>query len=189
MNSLSKPGVAARLTARVSLRAAIPAFLQCRSLQALAVLLACIFMPNQALALAEHAQVATKTVANFDATTWAPLLTKGPRPAAYVFTNTFCATCPQAFAVLSKAIQASGKPAELVAVVMDVPADKALAYTRHYLGATQLYAFDGYEPEIRQTVDPTWRNITPYIVMVGRHGAVQRVTGLPDATQLKAWLQ
>ena len=52
-----------------------------------------------------------------------------------------------------------------------------------------MYAFDGYEPEIRQTIDPSWRNITPYTVLVGRQGAVQRVTGLPDVAQLKAWLQ
>jgi hypothetical protein len=189
MYSLSKPGAPAGLASPVVGGAARLAVLHRRSVQALALSMAYFFMPNQALALEHHAQAAIKTVANFDATTWAPLLAKGPRPAAYVFTNTFCATCPQAFAVLSKTIQASGKPVALVAVVMDVPADKALAYTRHYTGATQLYAFDGYEPEIRQTVDPTWRNITPYIVMVERHGAVQRVTGLPDATQLKAWLQ
>lgn len=152
-------------------------------------LVALVLVSNTALALAKPAQVAIKKVANFDANTWAPLLDKGPRPAAYVFTNTFCPTCPDAFALLSKTIQASGKSVQLVAVVMDVPADKALAHTRHYTGITQLYAFDGYEPEIRQTVDPSWRNTTPYTVLVGRQGAVQRVTGLPDAAQLKAWLQ
>ena len=146
-------------------------------------------VPNGALAHVKPAQAAIKTVANFDANTWAPLLAKGPRPAAYVFTNTFCPSCPEAFAVLSKTIQTSGKPVALVGVVMDVTANKALAYSRHYTGVTQLYAFDGYEPEIRQTIDPSWRNITPYTVLVGRQGAVQRVTGLPDAAQLKAWLQ
>ncbi len=189
MNSLSKSGGVARWTAPVSLRAALPVAMRRRSLQALAASAVWFFMPNQALALAERAQAAIKTAASFDATTWAPLLAKGPRAAAYVFANTFCATCPDAFAVLHKTIQASGKPVELVAVVMDVPADKALAHTRHYTGATQIYAFDGYEPEIRQTVDPTWRNITPYIVLIDRKGAVQRVTGLPEAGQLKAWLQ
>jgi hypothetical protein len=154
-----------------------------------AALVALVLVPNTALALVKPAQGAIKTVAHFDATTWARLLAKGPRPAAYVFTNTFCATCPDAFVLLSKTIQASGKPVALVAVVMDVPADKALVHTRHYTGATQLYAFDGYEPEIRQTIDPSWRNITPYSVLVGRDGAVQRATGLPDAAQLKAWLR
>lgn len=176
MNSLSK---VRPLNVRVSVAALVSSL-------SLATL---VLVSNTALALEKPAQVAIKKVANFDANTWAPLLATGPRPAAYVFTNTFCPTCPEAFALLSKTIQASGKPVALVGVVMDVPTNKALAYSRHYTGATQLYAFDGYEPEIRQTIDPTWRNITPYIVLIGRDGAVQRVTGLPDAAQRKAWLR
>lgn len=148
--------------------------------------LACV--PNLVMAQAHTAHAAIKTVANFDVTTWARLMAKGPRPAAYVFTNTFCATCPEAFEVLSKSVQTSGKAAELVAVVMDVQGNQALTHAHHYRGATQVYAFDGFEPEIRQTVDPKWRNVTPYIVLVGRKGQVQRVIGPPDAAQLKAWL-
>ncbi|MEN9437578.1 MAG: hypothetical protein RIR09_2233 [Pseudomonadota bacterium] len=180
MNSISK---ARRHGAAFSMRLRVAALVSLVSLASLTL------VPNTALALVKPAQAAIKTVANFDANTWAPLLKKGPRPAAYVFTNTFCPSCPEAFALLNKTIQASGKPVALVGVVMDVPANKALAYSRHYTGVTQLYAFDGYEPEIRQTIDPSWRNITPYSVLVGRDGAVQRVTGLPDAEQLKAWLR
>lgn len=186
MHSLSKSGVAARLTAPVSFRAAV---MHRRNLQALALSAACFLMPNQAFAHAEQAQAAIKNVVDFDATTWAPLLAKGPRPAAYVFTNTFCSTCPEAFEVLHKRIQGITKPVTLAAVVMDVQGNQALAHAHHYTGVTQIYAFDGFEPEIRQTVDPKWRNVTPYIVLISRTGTVQRVIGPPSGAQLKAWLQ
>lgn len=145
-------------------------------------------MQKWALAQVHGAHATIKTVANFDTTTWARLLAKGPRPAAYVFTNTFCATCPEAFEALHHGVQASGKSAALVAVVMDVQGANALVHARHYQGATQIYAFDGFAPEIRQTIDPQWRNVTPYTVLVGRNGGVQRVIGPPDAAHIKAWL-
>ena len=153
-----------------------------------AALAAWFYMPNRALALVNHAQAAIKTVADFDASTWARLLRQGPRPAAYVFTTSYCPTCPDAFEQLHAAVLASHKKVELAAVLMDVQGEQALAHARHYQGATRLYAFDGFEPEIRQAVDPTWRNVTPYVVLIGRHGAVQRSIGPPGASQLKAWL-
>ncbi len=71
---------------------------------------------------------------------------------------------------------------------MDVSGARALAHAHHYAGATRIYAFEGFEPEIRQTVDPKWRNVTPYIVLIDRHSVVQRSIGPPNAAQLKAWL-
>lgn len=136
---------------------------------------------------ATHAM--TSTIIDFDTSSWAPLLAKGPRPAAYVFTNTFCPTCPAAFEALHKRVQAFGKPVELAAVVMDVSGNDALRHAHHYAGATHIYAFDGFEPEIRKTIDPKWRNITPYIVLIDRQGAVQRTIGPPDAAQLNTWLK
>ena len=144
-------------------------------------------MPNSAFAHVQRAQAAIKTVANFDATTWAPLLKTGPRPAAYVFTTSYCSTCPLAFDALHRRIHTTGKTVELAAVVMDVPGAQALAHVHHYSGVTRVYAFDGFEPEIRQTVDPQWRNITPYVVLIDRTGLVQRMIGPPTAAQLKAW--
>jgi hypothetical protein len=158
-----------------------------RALLAAAVA-AWFYMPNRALALVKPAQAAIKTVANFDAKTWAHLLRKGPRPAAYVFTTTYCPTCPEAFEQLHAAVLASHKKVELAAVLMDAQGEQALAHARHYQGATRLYAFDGFEPEIRQAVDPKWPNVTPYIVLIGRQGSVQRSIGPPEAAMLKAWL-
>ena len=154
----------------------------------LATLVALFYMPNRALALMNHAQVAIKSVVPFEVDTWAQLLGKGPRPAAYVFTTTYCPTCPAAFEQLHAAVLAARQPVELAAVVMDVQGERALAHAHHYKGATRIYAFDGFEPEIRQAVDPAWRNVTPYVVLIGRQGAVQRSIGPPTPAQLKAWL-
>ena len=159
-----------------------------RIVLAFALFLPGIFMPNGALALAQHAHAAITTVADFDATTWSQLLRNGPSPAAYVFTNSFCATCPETFDVLNKSVMASGKPVPMAAILMDVQGERALVHAHHYAGVTKIYAFDGFEPAIRQAVDPKWRNITPYVVLVGRIGKLQRVTGQPTAAQLKAWL-
>lgn len=143
---------------------------------------------KQALALTGSAQAAINSVADFDETTWADLLKTGPRPAAYVFTTTYCSTCPDAFEKLQAFIAASRQKVELVAVVMDVQGPRVLAHARHFAGATRLYAFEGFEPAIRQSVDPKWPNVTPYVVLLGRKGSVQRSIGPPDAAMLKTWL-
>jgi hypothetical protein len=158
------------------------------ALLAAALMLSGLYMPNGALALAQHAHGAITTVAEFDASTWTKLLRSGPRPAAYVFTNSFCATCPETFDVLHQAVSAAGQSVPMAAILMDVQGERALAHAHHYAGVTKIYAFDGFEPAIRQAVDPKWRNITPYVVLVGRSGKLQRVTGQPNAAQLKAWL-
>lgn len=144
---------------------------------------------NQPAAPVLSAQAAIKQVADFNEGTWAELLKTGSRPAAYVFTTTYCSTCPDAFEKLKVFIASAKTKVELVAVVMDVPAERALVHARHFAGATQLYAFDGFEPAIRQSVDPKWPNVTPYVVLIDRAGVVQRVIGPPNATQLKAWLR
>ena len=120
--------------------------------------------------------------------TWAIQRQKGPRPAAYLFTASYCGTCAEAFAVLEQAARGSTRRVELVAIFTDIGADQAPQYTRHFSGLTQLYAFDGFEPAIRQSVDPQWANITPYTVLVDRRGQIQRVLGSPDEAALKRWL-
>lgn len=158
-----------------------------------ALLLAASLVPgfswsNQPVANVHSSHSAIKNVADFDQTTWANLLKSGPRPAAYVFTTTYCPTCPEAFEQLQAVIAASRKKVELVAVVMDVQGQRALAHAHHYTGATRLYAFDGFEPAIRQSVDPKWPNVTPYIVLLDRKGSVQRSIGVPEAAVLGRWL-
>jgi hypothetical protein len=160
-----------------------------RTLLAAAVLVFSAFcMQNVAAATVDGAQAAIKTVADFDATTWRTLLRTGPRPAAYVFTNSFCATCPEVFELLQQTTAGAGQAVELAAILMDVRGERALAHARHFAGATRIYAFDGFEPAIRKAVDPKWHNITPYVVLVARNGRLQRVIGPPDAKQLQTWL-
>lgn len=131
---------------------------------------------------------ASVKVQAFDASSWAQLLRQGPRPMAYLFTTSYCSTCPQAFAALHQAVRQSGRPVELAAVMMDVEGEQALRHARHFQGLTQLYAFDGFEPAIRESVDPTWPNVTPYVVMIDRQGQLQRTLGMPTAAMLKNWL-
>lgn len=159
-----------------------------RRLLTAALVLTGLCVSNQALAHNHHAPLAIKSVANFDAHVWARLLREGPRPAAYVFTTTYCSTCPAVFELLHDTLRASKARAELAAVVMDAQGERALAHVHHYRGVTRVYAFNGFEPEIRHAVDPKWRNITPYVVLLDRQGREQRVIGPPDAARLKAWL-
>lgn len=144
--------------------------------------------PNHHSAPEKSSDVATKIVAEFDETTWAHLLAHGPRPAAYVFTTTYCATCPLVFETLDRVIRARGKPMALNAVVMDVPPERVLAHAHHYVGANHFYAFDGFAPAIRQSVDPAWPNVTPYVVLLDRKGVVvHRGIGSPSAQILARW--
>lgn len=69
-------------------------------------------------------RVTLNSVANFTETTWAHLLEKGPRPAAYIFTTTYCSSCPEAFDKLLAFVLASHRPVELAVVVMDVHGDR-----------------------------------------------------------------
>ena len=129
-----------------------------------------------------------RTALPFDEKTWAHALQHGPRPAAYLFTTSYCSTCPAAFAVLHKAVQQRKDKPELNAVMMDVTGPQALRHASHFKGMTQMYAFDGFEPAIRQAIDPAWPNVTPYVVLVDAKGQTQRVIGPPTTVMLKRWL-
>ena len=138
--------------------------------------------------LAKAAASAQRTVLPFDEKTWAHALQHGPRPAAYLFTTSYCSTCPAAFEVLHKAVQQRKDKPELNAVMMDVTGPQALRHAAHFKGMTQMYAFDGFEPAIRQAVDPAWPNVTPYVVLVDARGQTQRTIGPPTPAMLKRWL-
>lgn len=143
---------------------------------------------QQALAAEERKRVTLNSVVPFDANTWKRLLDKGPRPAAYIFTTTYCPNCPEAFDRLFAHIQSTRKMAELVVVLMDVQGARALEHAKHYVGATRLYTFDGFEPAIRQSIDPQWPNVTPYVVLLGKDGSMRRSIGAPEPDMLRQWL-
>jgi hypothetical protein len=124
----------------------------------------------------------------FHEKSWAQLVKDGPKPAAYLFTTTYCSTCPAAFEVLHQAVIEKGRNVPLMAVMMDASGAKALRHASHFKGMTKMYAFEGFEPEIRQSVDPAWPNVTPYVVMIDAKGNVQKVIGPPPPEMLKRWL-
>lgn len=175
-------------TSETTRRTGQGALLTRRGVLAAAAALPLVSWSNEPHVPVPPAPVAINTVADFGQSTWAELLKTSPRPAAYVFTTTYCPTCPDAFAKLQAFIAASRKQVALSVIVMDVQGARALAHARHYAGATRLYAFDGFEPAIRQSVDPKWPNVTPYIVLLGRNGSVQRSIGAPPVALLKRWL-
>ena len=149
-----------------------------------------LFLPWLGLEVmsAQAAPARGSRVRRFDAQTWAQLLRSGPRPAAYVFTTTYCPTCPAMFELLHEHTRKRRPPVVLAAIVMDAQGERALSHAHHYTGATHFYAFDGFEAEIRHAVDAKWRNITPYVVLLDAQGAEQRIIGPPSAAQLTAWL-
>ncbi len=124
----------------------------------------------------------------FHEKSWAQLLKDGPKPAAYLFTTTYCSTCPAAFEVLHQAVKEKGRAVPLMAVMMDASGAKALRHASHFKGMTKMYAFEGFEPEIRQSVDPAWPNVTPYVVLIDAKGNLQKVIGPPSPDMLKRWL-
>ena len=159
------------------------------------VALICWQLYSPLIAFAQHdhsigasAKSKAPVVRTFDESTWANLVNKGPRPMAYLFTTSYCSTCPEAFEVLNIAVKKSGKKIDLAAVMMDVSGAQAIRHASHFNGLTQLYSFDGFEPAIRQSVDPQWPNVTPYIVLIDRHGGLQKTIGPPSPSMIRRWL-
>ena len=131
---------------------------------------------------------AVTTVVDFDETTWAALLQSGPRPAAYLFTTSYCSTCPDAFAKVQAGATRQGRSVPLAVVMMDVGGTQALRHAAHFQGMAQMYAFDGFEAAIRHSVDPQWPNVTPYVVLIDKKGRMQKFIGPPTPKALRAWL-
>lgn len=177
------------MTSRFDRRAALLLAWACGASQALAQTVAPSAHTHHGTHPRTHqAAGTTRSVLPFDENTWAQLLSQGPRPAAYLFTTSYCSTCPAAFAVLNDAVKSRAARPPLNAVLMDVAGPQALRHASHFKGMTQMYAFDGFEPAIRQAVDPAWPNVTPYVVLIDARGQTQRVIGPPSAQMLRHWL-
>jgi hypothetical protein len=129
----------------------------------------------------------------WDESTWGQMQRTGPRPAAYLFTTTYCSTCVEAYETLRNRVEkmqsATGTGPWLSVVMMDVSGVKAQHHASHFQGLNALYAFEGYEPAVRASVDPQWPEVTPYIVLVDRQGKVQKILGQPSQPSLNRWLK
>lgn len=148
----------------------------------------CVWLGGLSLPLAAHEHViAQLQVTPFTPDTWARLMRTGPSPAAYVFTTTYCSVCPQVFDEIRHNARAVQPTPTLAVVMMDAQGDLASRHAHHFRGLNRLYAFDGFEPAIREAVDPGWPNITPYVVLVNRKGEVQRTLGAPSKELLRWW--
>lgn len=149
-----------------------------------ATLLATLLLPVAALA-ADHGWP------RFTPDVWQALTRAGGTPTAVVFTTTDCASCVQALHGLADALHAKGRPqGRLVVVMMDGPALGAeQAASHHYQLTDERYAYDGPDQPLRYRIDPTWRGETPYVVLVGSDGRLQRSVGPPRPQAVQALLQ
>lgn len=126
----------------------------------------------------------------FDGSRWSQLRETLKRPTLVVFTATYCPTCPAAFQQVQRTVQQHRLPVDVLGVVIDrAPGedDRTLLSTP-YLRATQrLFAFDGTPAALRYSVDPQWRGVTPYMVMLTPGAPPRSVVGPPSTRQLLQW--
>jgi len=123
------------------------------------------------LVFATGVSAAPARVEDFDAGTWSRLLSDLARPAVVVFSTTYCAICPEAFALLADTIEARRLKAPLVAVVMDGERHSGLLREAHYARADRLFVFRGQEAAVRYAVNKRWRGVTPFVVLLGKSGS------------------
>jgi hypothetical protein len=129
-----------------------------------------------------------ETVERFDASTWARMQKQLPRPAAVVFTATWCANCPAIIERLAQALRKRRLAPQVIAVVIDEANSEKLLSSPHYASALRLFAFDGDETRLRYGVDARWRGVTPYTALLGREDKVIFVAGTPSDEEIEAWL-
>jgi hypothetical protein len=141
-----------------------------------------------ACALTATAVAAPSNVERFDVVAWERLQKELPRPAAVVFTATYCVSCPAVLAQLSDALKGQGIKGDVIAVVIDEAEARELLKSEHYGRASRLFLFEGNEASLRYHVDPRWRGVTPYIALLPAEGKTILTAGAPSDAQLAAWL-
>lgn len=142
-------------------------------------------------AIGAHAAPA-RVVEPFGEDSWVNLQTQLKQPAAVVFTTTDCAHCPAVIQSLATTIRHQHLKAGLWVVVMDqAPGedDAALLADNHYRAAHRLLAFDGQAARLRHGVDPGWRGMTPYVVLLAPGQTARAVVGPPAAADVAAWVK
>jgi thiol-disulfide isomerase/thioredoxin len=82
-------------------------------------------------------------------------------PSMIVFSASYCAHCPAVVRSLAKQSRRMAKPPRLIVVS---------------------------EMAIRHAVNPTWRGLTPFVVLVGKDGRASYFNGQPPGPDLQAWL-
>ncbi len=142
------------------------------------------------LTVSAGALAAPAAVLPFGPHIWAELQQAGARPQVVVFSATDCTHCPAAIDKLAAALRQSPARPRLAVVVMDGQGhEAALLADRHYRQADTLYAFDGDPVSLRYRVNPDWRGLTPYVVLLPAKGASRYYNGVPPAAALRDFLQ
>lgn len=126
-----------------------------------------------------------KDVRAFDKSTWAQMQRDLPRPSTVVFSTTDCAYCPAVIEALARDLKKGPQKTNLVIVVMDGAGQlEALAADKHYRKGDALYVFEGQGAALRYSVNPAWRGLTPYVVMLGRSGEPAFAVGRPSKVEV-----
>lgn len=129
------------------------------------------------------------SVSSFGPGTWQSLQASA-RPGVIVFSTTDCSYCPDAVSDLAGDLRALGIRAELDAVVMDgAGQEQTLKRDKHYRQAQRIYVFEGDPTPLRYGVNPKWRGLTPYVVVLPLQGAPSYFVGKPARDALAAALQ
>ena len=133
---------------------------------------------------------APASVQHFDRETWNTLQRTGGRPQAVVFSTTDCSHCPAAIKQLAAALRTAPSKPRLAVVVMDGQGHEAMLQAdKNYRLADALYVFDGDAVSLRYRVNPDWRGLTPYVVLLSASGAPRYFNGVPPAAALRTFLQ
>ncbi len=120
----------------------------------------------------------------FDTKTWQAVTASIAEPAIIVFSATDCVHCPAVIQKLAKDKTRYGKNVKLVAVVMDgTPGMRAKA---PYDLVDRLFIFEGNNQAIRYSVNPDWRGVTPYTVLLSPGKSPKYVIGPPAEKDLLA---
>jgi hypothetical protein len=132
---------------------------------------------------------APATVQPFGPQTWGDLQRAGAKPQVVVFSTTDCSHCPAVIDGLATSLRKSALKPRLVVVVMDGAGQEAeLLADRHYRQADALHAFDGDAVNLRYRVNPDWRGLTPYVVLLPAGGGPRYFNSAPPAGALRALL-
>jgi hypothetical protein len=144
-----------------------------------------------ALLAATAISIAAPTkVLPFGPNTWIDLQQSGARPHAVVFSTTDCSHCPAAIDRIAASLRSSRPKPRLTVVVMDGQGqDGVMLADRHYRQADTLYAFDGDAARLRYLVNPEWRGLTPYVVLLPAARVPQFFNGVPPEAMLRRFLQ
>jgi hypothetical protein len=131
---------------------------------------------------------APAAVQPFASQTWSELQ-RAARPQVVVFSTTDCSHCPAVIDGLAASLRKSTLKPRLVVVVMDGAGQEAeLLADRHYRQADALHAFAGDAVSLRYRVNPDWRGLTPYVVLLPAGAAPRYFNGAPPAGALRAFL-